>query len=193
MSEKVIDVNNMSIYKKLAYLQQDMRGVEVNSLDDMINELERLTFNYNTTLIFSFTDDAVLKLKDWKPSNGEVSIRIPLSCKFNLDEYKEWLLTNMFLITKKSSRSHGYTHGILDGKEENIETHEEKEETVDMVAPKAVSLIKDHILKKDNTLQVTSKMIYEQSRVLAKNNKIGLTAQKEVSEWYKQVDDDMIM
>lgn len=189
MSERVIDTRSMSIYKKLAYLQSHAQEINTDNLEDLISNLQGLTFKYETTLIFSFTTDAVLKLKDWRSSNGEISIRLPLTDTGKINEYKRSLLTNLFLLRSKSVQvkdNNTNTNTADDNVDELLFT--QKEET-----PKAVNLIKEHILKKDNTLTITAKMIYEQSRTLAKNDKIGLSTQKEVSDWYKNTKEDMII
>ena len=193
MSERVIDTQNMSIYKKLAYLQKDAQGINTSDLDELIHELQGLTFNYNTVLIFSFTTDAVLKLKDWRQTNGEISIRVPITDSNKINDYKWCLLTNLFLLTNTT----------ITNEEENItnesNTDDDMEDLIFTTVtnddlPKVVNLIKERLLKKDNTLQITPKMIYEQSRVLAKDNTIGLTAQKEVSDWYKNnTNEEMIL
>lgn len=196
MSERVVDTRSMSIYKKLAYLQSEAQEINTDNLEDLISNLQGLTFKYETTLIFSFTTDAVLKLKDWRSSNGEISIRLPLVDAGKINEYKESLLTNLFLLRSESVQvkdnitpENNNTNTADDSVEEVLFT--QKEETTQ--TPKAVNLIKEHILKKDNTLTITAKMIYEQSRTLAKNDKIGLSTQKEVSDWYKNTKEDMII
>lgn len=84
------DIGNMTIYEKLARIQEEVMNTSFSKsgenkfqkydyfeLEDLLQKIIPLTIKYETTIMFSFTEHGVLKLKDWNPEKGEVSIRVP--------------------------------------------------------------------------------------------------------------------
>lgn len=186
------DIGNMTIYEKLARMQNEMHYIGFKKtgsnkflkakyfkLDDLLKELIPLTTKYETTLIFSFTSDGVLKLKDWDPEKGEISIRVPFP-EFKVSDpnkltqniggaityLKRYLLMDMFLSME----------------EDGIEEGAGKEVDVDEVLNK----IKAHIHKKDSTIPITPVRINLTRRNMLKKKEIDEVESKAVFEWFKK-------
>lgn len=204
------DIGNMNIYKKLARMQNEMHYIGFKKtgsnkflkakyfkLDDLLKELIPLTTKYETTLIFSFTSDGVLKLKDWDPEKGEISIRVPFP-EFKVSDpnkltqniggaityLKRYLLMDMFLSMEEDEIEEGA------GKKENIHRNNnnsfdgmpKKEADVDEVLNK----IKAHIHKKDSTIQITPVMINRTRMNMFKKKEIDEVESRAVFEWFKK-------
>lgn len=199
------DIGNMTIYEKLARMQNEMHHIGFKKtgsnkflkakyfkLDDLLKELIPLTTKYETTLIFSFTSDGVLKLKDWDPEKGEISIRVPFP-EFKVSDpnkltqniggaityLKRYLLMDMFLSMEEDEIEEGA------GKKENNNSFDgmpKKEVDVDEVLNK----IKAHIHKKDSTIQITPVMINRTRMNMLKKKEIDEFESRAVFEWFKK-------
>lgn len=208
------DIGNMTIYEKLARMQNEMHYIGFKKtgsnkflkakyfkLDDLLKELIPLTTKYETTLIFSFTSDGVLKLKDWDPEKGEISIRVPFP-EFKVSDpnkltqniggaityLKRYLLMDMFLSMEEDEIEEGA------GKKENINSDvknrnnnsfdgmPKKEVDVDEVLNK----IKAHIHKKDSTIPITPVMINRTRMNMFKKKEIDEVESRVVFEWFKK-------
>lgn len=199
------DIGTMTIYEKLARMQNEMHYIGFKKtgsnkflkakyfkLDDLLKELIPLTTKYETTLIFSFTSDGVLKLKDWDPENGEISIRVPFP-EFKVSDpnkltqniggaityLKRYLLMDMFLSMEEDEIEEGA------GKKENNNSFDgmpKKEVDVDEVLNK----IKAHIHKKDSTIPITPVRINLTRRNMLKKKEIDEVESKAVFEWFKK-------
>lgn len=204
------NIGSMSIYEKLARMQNEMHYIGFKKtgsnkflkakyfkLDDLLKELIPLTTKYETTLIFSFTSDGVLKLKDWDPEKGEISIRVPFP-EFKVSDpnkltqniggaityLKRYLLMDMFLSMEEDEIEEGA------GKKENI--HRNNNNSFDSVPKKEVDVdevlnkIKAHIHKKDSTIQITPVMINRTSMNMFKKKEIDEVESRAVFEWFKK-------
>lgn len=204
------DIGTMTIYEKLARMQNEMHYIGFKKtgsnkflkakyfkLDDLLKELIPLTTKYETTLIFSFTSDGVLKLKDWDPEKGEISIRVPFP-EFKVSDpnkltqniggaityLKRYLLMDMFLSMEEDEIEEGA------GKKENI--HRNNNNSFDGVPKKEVDVdevlnkIKAHIHKKDSTIQITPVMINRTRMNMFKKKEIDEVESKAVFEWFKK-------
>lgn len=199
------DIGNMTIYEKLARMQNEMHYIGFKKtgsnkflkakyfkLDDLLKELIPLTTKYETTLIFSFTSDGVLKLKDWDPEKGEISIRVPFP-EFKVSDpnkltqniggaityLKRYLLMDMFLSMEEDEIEEGA------GKKENNNSFDgmpKKEVDVDEVLNK----IKAHIHKKDSTIPITPVMINRTRMNMFKKKEIDEVESRAVFEWFKK-------
>ena len=204
------NIGSMSIYEKLARMQNEMHYIGFKKtgsnkflkakyfkLDDLLKELIPLTTKYETTLIFSFTSDGVLKLKDWDPEKGEISIRVPFP-EFKVSDpnkltqniggaityLKRYLLMDMFLSMEEDEIEEGA------GKKENI--HRNNNNSFDGVPKKEVDVdevlnkIKAHIHKKDSTIQITPVMINRTRMNMLKKKEIDEVESRAVFEWFKK-------
>lgn len=204
------DIGNMTIYEKLARMQNEMHYIGFKKtgsnkflkakyfkLDDLLKELIPLTTKYETTLIFSFTSDGVLKLKDWDPEKGEISIRVPFP-EFKVSDpnkltqniggaityLKRYLLMDMFLSMEEDEIEEGA------GKKENI--HRNNNNSFDAVPKKEVDVdevlnkIKAHIHKKDSTIPITPVMINRTRMNMFKKKEIDEVESRAVFEWFKK-------
>lgn len=208
------DIGNMTIYEKLARMQNEMHdtGFEKTgdnkfiknkyfTLDDLLSQVIPLTIKYETTLIFSFTEHGVLKLKDWDPEKGEISIRVPFPELKNSNSnkliqdigsaityLKRYLLMQMFLSMEKDEIEEEA------GKKENINSDVKKwnNNSFDGVPKKEVDVdevlnkIKAHIHKKDSTIQITPVMINRTRRNMLNKKEIDEVESKAVFEWFKK-------
>lgn len=204
------NIGSMSIYEKLARMQNEMHYIGFKKtgsnkflkakyfkLDDLLKGLIPLTTKYETTLIFSFTSDGVLKLKDWDPEKGEISIRVPFP-EFKVSDpnkltqniggaityLKRYLLMDMFLSMEEDEIEEGA------GEKENI--HRNNNNSFDGVPKKEVDVdevlnkIKAHIHKKDSTIQITPVMINRTRRNMFKKKEIDEVESRAVFEWFKK-------
>lgn len=204
------DIGTMTIYEKLARMQNEMHYIGFKKtgsnkflkakyfkLDDLLKELIPLTTKYETTLIFSFTSDGVLKLKDWDPEKGEISIRVPFP-EFKVSDpnkltqniggaityLKRYLLMDMFLSMEEDEIEEGA------GKKENI--HRNNNNSFDGMPKKEVDVdevlnkIKAHIHKKDSTIQITPVMINRTRMNMFKKKEIDEVESRAVFEWFKK-------
>lgn len=199
------NIGSMSIYEKLARIQEEVMNTSFSKsgenkfqkydyfeLEDLLQKIIPLTIKYETTIMFSFTEHGVLKLKDWNPEKGEVSIRVPFpeleainkgtnkiqSTGAYITYLKRYLLMNMFLIMEKD---------IVDSNTNNAgvkkETNTSKKEVdVDEVLNK----IKAHIHKKDSTIPITPARINLTRRNMLKKKEIDEVENKAVFEWFKK-------
>lgn len=199
------NIGSMSIYEKLARIQEEVMNTSFSKsgenkfqkydyfeLEDLLQKIIPLTIKYETTIMFSFTEHGVLKLKDWNPEKGEVSIRVPFpeleainrgtnkiqSTGAYITYLKRYLLMNMFLIMEKD---------IVDSNTNNAgvkkETNTSKKEVdVDEVLNK----IKTHIHKKDSTIPITPVRINLTRRNMLKKKEIDEVESKAVFEWFKK-------
>lgn len=199
------NIGSMSIYEKLARIQEEVMNTSFSKsgenkfqkydyfeLEDLLQKIIPLTIKYETTLMFSFTEHGVLKLKDWNPEKGEVSIRVPFpeleainrgtnkiqSTGAYITYLKRYLLMNMFLIMEKD---------IVDSNTNNAgvkkETNTSKKE-VDV--EEVLNKIKAHIHKKDSTIPITPVRINLTRRNMLKKKEIDEVESKAVFEWFKK-------
>lgn len=200
------DIGNMTIYEKLARMQNEMHYIGFKKtgsnkflkakyfkLDDLLKELIPLTTKYETTLIFSFTSDGVLKLKDWDPEKGEISIRVPFP-EFKVSDpnkltqniggaityLKRYLLMDMFLSMEEDEIEEGA--GKKENNNNSFDGVPKKEVDVDEVLNK----IKAHIHKKDSTIQITPVMINRTRMNMFKKKEIDEVESRAVFEWFKK-------
>lgn len=200
------DIGNMTIYEKLARMQNEMHYIGFKKtgsnkflkakyfkLDDLLKELIPLTTKYETTLIFSFTSDGVLKLKDWDPEKGEISIRVPFP-EFKVSDpnkltqniggaityLKRYLLMDMFLSMEEDEIEEGA--GKKENNNNSFDGMPKKEVDVDGVLNK----IKAHIHKKDSTIQITPVMINRTRMNMFKKKEIDEVESRAVFEWFKK-------
>lgn len=198
------DIGNMTIYEKLARIQEEVMNTSFSKsgenkfqkydyfeLEDLLQKIIPLTIKYETTIMFSFTEHGVLKLKDWNPEKGEVSIRVPFpeleainrgtnkiqSTGAYITYLKRYLLMNMFLIMEKDIVDSNTNAGVK--KETNTS---KKEVDVDEVLNK----IKAHIHKKDSTIPITPVRINLTRRNMLKKKEIDEVESKAVFEWFKK-------
>lgn len=203
------DIGNMTIYEKLARMQNEMHYIGFKKtgsnkflkakyfkLDDLLKELIPLTTKYETTLIFSFTSDGVLKLKDWDPEKGEISIRVPFP-EFKVSDpnkltqniggaityLKRYLLMDMFLSMEEDEIEEEA------GKKENINskgkgTNNVPKDEVDV--DEVLNKIKAHIHKKDSTIQITPVIINRTRMNMFKKKEIDEVESRAVFEWFKK-------
>ena len=199
------DIGNMTIYEKLARIQEEVMNTSFSKsgenkfqkydyfeLEDLLQKIIPLTIKYETTIMFSFTEHGVLKLKDWNPEKGEVSIRVPFpeleainrgtnkiqSTGAYITYLKRYLLMNMFLIMEKD---------IVDSNTNNTgvkkETNTSKKE-VDV--EEVLNKIKAHIHKKDSTIPITPVRINLTRRNMLKKKEIDEVESRAVFEWFKK-------
>lgn len=200
------DIGNMTIYEKLARMQNEMHYIGFKKtgsnkflkakyfkLDDLLKELIPLTTKYETTLIFSFTSDGVLKLKDWDPEKGEISIRVPFP-EFKVSDpnkltqniggaityLKRYLLMDMFLSMEEDEIEEGA--GKKENNNNSFDGVPKKEVDVDEVLNK----IKAHIHKKDSAIQITPVMINRTRMNMFKKKEIDEVESRAVFEWFKK-------
>lgn len=200
------DIGTMTIYEKLARMQNEMHYIGFKKtgsnkflkakyfkLDDLLKELIPLTTKYETTLIFSFTSDGVLKLKDWDPEKGEISIRVPFP-EFKVSDpnkltqniggaityLKRYLLMDMFLSMEEDEIEEGA--GKKENNNNSFDGVPKKEVDVDEVLNK----IKAHIHKKDSTIQITPVMINRTRMNMFKKKEIDEVESRAVFEWFKK-------
>ena len=198
------NIGSMSIYEKLARIQEEVMNTSFSKsgenkfqkydyfeLEDLLQKIIPLTIKYETTIMFSFTEHGVLKLKDWNPEKGEVSIRVPFpeleainrgtnkiqSTGAYITYLKRYLLMNMFLIMEKDIVDSNTNAGVK--KETNTS---KKEVDVDEVLNK----IKAHIHKKDSTIPITPVRINLTRRNMLKKKEIDEVESKAVFEWFKK-------
>lgn len=204
------DIGSMSIYEKLARIQEEVMNTSFSKsgenkfqkydyfeLEDLLQKIIPLTIKYETTIMFSFTEHGVLKLKDWNPEKGEVSIRVPFpeleainrgtnkiqSTGAYITYLKRYLLMNMFLIMEKDIvDSNTNNTGVKKGNNNSFDGMPKKEVDVDEVLNK----IKAHIHKKDSTIQITPVMINLTRRNMLKKKEIDEVESKAVFEWFKK-------
>lgn len=204
------DIGNMTIYEKLARMQNEMHYIGFKKtgsnkflkakyfkLDDLLKELIPLTTKYETTLIFSFTSDGVLKLKDWDPEKGEINIRVPFP-EFKVSDpnkltqniggaityLKRYLLMDMFLSMEEDEIEEGA------GKKENInnagvkkETNTSKKEVSDS---DPVQKVREYIHSKDKTIEITPLMVNQNRMKMMKSGDLTKEESKIVFEWFKK-------
>ena len=199
------DIGAMSIYEKLARIQEEVMNTSFSKsgenkfqkydyfeLEDLLQKIIPLTIKYETTIMFSFTEHGVLKLKDWNPEKGEVSIRVPFpeleainrgtnkiqSTGAYITYLKRYLLMNMFLIMEKD---------IVDSNTNNAgvkkETNTSKKEVSDS---NPVQKVREYIHSKDSTLEITPLMINQNRQKMVKTGKLTKEESKIVFEWFKK-------
>lgn len=208
------DIGNMTIYEKLARMQNEMHdtGFEKTgdnkfiknkyfTLDDLLSQVIPLTIKYETTLIFSFTEHGVLKLKDWDPEKGEISIRVPFPELKNSNSnkliqdigsaityLKRYLLMQMFLsmekdeIEEEAGKKENINSDVKNRNNNSFDGVPKKEVDVDEVLNK----IKAHIHKKDSTIPITPVRINLTRRNMLKKKEIDEVESKAVFEWFKK-------
>ena len=175
-------------------------------LDDLLKELIPLTTKYETTLIFSFTSDGVLKLKDWNPEKGEISIRVPFP-EFKVSDpnkltqniggaityLKRYLLMDMFLsmeedeIEEGAGEKENINSSVKKGNNNSFDGVPKKEVDVDEVLNK----IKAHIHKKDSSLEITPSMINTHRIKLFKDGELTKAENKEAYNWFKNYEKEV--
>lgn len=199
------NIGSMSIYEKLARIQEEVMNTSFSKsgenkfqkydyfeLEDLLQKIIPLTIKYETTIMFSFTEHGVLKLKDWNPEKGEVSIRVPFpeleainrgtnkiqSTGAYITYLKRYLLMNMFLIMEKD---------IVDSNTNNTGVKEtSKKEVSESVTGDPVQKVREYIHSKDSTLEITPLMINQNRRKMVNTGKLTKEESKIVFEWFKK-------
>lgn len=206
------DIGAMSIYEKLARIQEEVMNTSFSKsgenkfqkydyfeLEDLLQKIIPLTIKYETTIMFSFTEHGVLKLKDWNPEKGEVSIRVPFpeleainrgtnkiqSTGAYITYLKRYLLMNMFLIMEKdivdskdNSVSKGKKHSNIFSKDAtNVES---------VVASDPVQKVREYIHSKDKTIEITPLMVNQNRMKMVKSGDLTKDESKIVFEWFKK-------
>lgn len=199
------NIGSMSIYEKLARIQEEVMNTSFSKsgenkfqkydyfeLEDLLQKIIPLTIKYETTIMFSFTEHGVLKLKDWNPEKGEVSIRVPFpeleainrgtnkiqSTGAYITYLKRYLLMNMFLIMEKD---------IVDSNTNNAGVKEtSKKEVSESVTGDPVQKVREYIHSKDSTLEITPLMINQNRQKMVKTGKLTKEESKIVFEWFKK-------
>ena len=198
------NIGSMSIYEKLARIQEEVMNTSFSKsgenkfqkydyfeLEDLLQKIIPLTIKYETTIMFSFTEHGVLKLKDWNPEKGEVSIRVPFpeleainrgtnkiqSTGAYITYLKRYLLMNMFLIMEKD---------IVDSNTNNTGVKETNTSKKEVDVDEVLNKIKAHIHKKDSTIPITPVRINLTRRNMLKKKEIDEVESKAVFEWFKK-------
>lgn len=199
------NIGSMSIYEKLARIQEEVMNTSFSKsgenkfqkydyfeLEDLLQKIIPLTIKYETTIMFSFTEHGVLKLKDWNPEKGEVSIRVPFpeleainrgtnkiqSTGAYITYLKRYLLMNMFLIMEKD---------IVDSNTNNTGVKEtSKKEVSESVTGDPVQKVREYIHSKDSTLEITPLMINQNRQKMVSTGKLTKEESKIVFEWFKK-------
>lgn len=199
-------IKEMTIYEKLARMQNEMHDTGFRKtgsnkflqskyfkLEDLLKELIPLTTKYETTLIFSFTTDGVLKLKDWDPEKGEISIRVPFP-EFRVNDpnkltqniggaityLKRYLLMDMFLSMEEDE---------IEEAGEDIKTATSKSSsarTEKVSDSDPVQKVKDYIHKKDSSIEITPLMVNQNRRKMENSGDLTKEESKTVFEWFKK-------
>ena len=190
------NIGSMSIYEKLARIQEEVMNTSFSKsgenkfqkydyfeLEDLLQKIIPLTIKYETTIMFSFTEHGVLKLKDWNPEKGEVSIRVPFpeleainrgtnkiqSTGAYITYLKRYLLMNMFLIMEKD---------IVDSNTNNTGVKETSGDPVQKV--------REYIHSKDKTIEITPLMVNQNRMKMVKSGDLTKEESKIVFEWFKK-------
>ena len=210
------NIGSMSIYEKLGRMQSELadsgftksgsnnyQNYTYFELEDLLSNIIPLTIKYETTLIFSFTEHGVLKLKDWNTEKGEISIRVPFpdiesinrgtnriqSTGAYITYLKRYLLMNMFLIMEKD---------IVDSNTSNVpgvkkETNKNiPKNTTNLKSKEPANLedtlekIRSKIHSKDKTIEITPKVINSHRFTMLKNKEISEEEASVVFEWFKK-------
>lgn len=198
------NIGSMSIYEKLARIQEEVMNTSFSKsgenkfqkydyfeLEDLLQKIIPLTIKYETTIMFSFTEHGVLKLKDWNPEKGEVSIRVPFpeleainrgtnkiqSTGAYITYLKRYLLMNMFLIMEKD---------IVDSNTNNTGVKETNTSKKEVDVDEVLNKIKAHIHKKDSTIPITPVRINLTRRNMLKKKEIDEVESRAVFEWFKK-------
>lgn len=198
------NIGSMSIYEKLARIQEEVMNTSFSKsgenkfqkydyfeLEDLLQKIIPLTIKYETTIMFSFTEHGVLKLKDWNPE-GEVSIRVPFpeleainrgtnkiqSTGAYITYLKRYLLMNMFLIMEKD---------IVDSNTNNTGVKEtSKKEVSESVTGDPVQKVREYIHSKDKTIEITPLMVNQNRMKMVKSGDLTKDESKIVFEWFKK-------
>lgn len=198
------NICSMSIYEKLARIQEEVMNTSFSKsgenkfqkydyfeLEDLLQKIIPLTIKYETTIMFSFTEHGVLKLKDWNPEKGEVSIRVPFpeleainrgtnkiqSTGAYITYLKRYLLMNMFLIMEKD---------IVDSNTNNTVKETSKKEVSELVTGDPVQKVREYIHSKDKTIEITPLMVNQNRMKMVKSGDLTKEESKIVFEWFKK-------
>lgn len=198
------NIGSMSIYEKLARIQEEVMNTSFSKSGenkfqkydyfelDLLQKIIPLTIKYETTIMFSFTEHGVLKLKDWNPEKGEVSIRVPFpeleainrgtnkiqSTGAYITYLKRYLLMNMFLIMEKD---------IVDSNTNNTGVKEtSKKEVSESVTGDPVQKVREYIHSKDKTIEITPLMVNQNRMKMVKSGDLTKDESKIVFEWFKK-------
>lgn len=198
------NIGGMSIYEKLARIQEEVMNTSFSKsgenkfqkydyfeLEDLLQKIIPLTIKYETTIMFSFTEHGVLKLKDWNPEKGEVSIRVPFpeleanrginkiqSTGAYITYLKRYLLMNMFLIMEND---------IVDSNTNNTGVKETSKKEVSSVTSDPVQKVMEYIHSKGNkTIEITPLMVNQNRMKMVKSGDLTKDESKIVFEWFKK-------
>jgi hypothetical protein len=198
------NIGSMSIYEKLARIQEEVmntpfsksgknkfKNYDYFELEDLLQKIIPLTIKYETTLMFSFTEHGVLKLKDWNPEKGEVSIRVPFpeleainrgtnkiqSTGAYITYLKRYLLMNMFLIMEKDIVDSNTNAGV------KKETNTSKKEVSDS---DPVQKVIKCIHSKDKTIEITPLIVNKTRMKMVRSGDLTKDEAEIVFEWLKK-------
>ena len=208
------NIGTMTIYEKLGRMQFELANSGFTKsgsnnyqkytyfeLEDLLNEIIPLTIKYETTLIFSFTEHGVLKLKDWNPEKGEISIRVPFpeiesinrgtnriqSTGAYITYLKRYLLVNMFLIMEKDKieeEAGKETTNKKTGSNTKSKKNTPKTEKADL--EKTLEKIKTKIKETDKDTEITPKVINSYRYKMLKKGELTNEEGTVVFDWFKK-------
>ncbi len=208
------NIGTMTIYEKLGRMQFELANSGFTKsgsnnyqkytyfeLEDLLNEIIPLTIKYETTLIFSFTEHGVLKLKDWNPEKGEISIRVPFpeiesinrgtnriqSTGAYITYLKRYLLVNMFLIMEKDKieeEAGKETTNKKTGSNTKSKKNTPKTEKADL--EKTLEKIKTKIKETEKDTEITPKVINSYRYKMLKKGELTNEEGTVVFDWFKK-------
>lgn len=195
----------MTIYQKIAGIQKNLLQKELpksgynkfgnfkyHELEDILPTIFRECYNQELFIEFSFTNElAQLKIRNWNEPGESVITSVPmpeivpLNRGMNIMQsegsyityLKRYLLINMFLIVEKD---------VVDSDNVKHATSKSRSVRTEKVeATGAVQKIREHIHKKDSSLEITPSMINTHRMKLFKDGELTKAENKEAYNWFK--------
>lgn len=197
----------MTIYQKIAGIQKNLLHKELPKsgynkfgkfkyyeLEDILPAIFSECYEQELFIEFSFTNDlAQLKIRNWNEPGESVITSVPMPEIVALNKgmnvmqsegsyityLKRYLLVNMFLIVEKD---------VVDSDKINVKTAASKSSsarTEKVEATGAVQKIREHIHKKDSSLEITPSMINTHRMKLFKDGELTKEENKEAYNWFK--------
>lgn len=194
----------MTIYQKIAGIQKNLLHKELPKsgynkfgkfkyyeLEDILPAIFSECYEQELFIEFSFTNElAQLKIRNWNEPGESVITSVPMPEIVALNKgmnvmqsegsyityLKRYLLVNMFLIVEKD---------VVDS--DNIKTDNGSSARTEKVeATGAVQKIREHIHKKDSSLEITPSMINTHRMKLFKDGELTKAENKEAYNWFKK-------
>lgn len=195
----------MTIYQKIVGIQKNLLQKELpksgynkfgnfkyHELEDILPTIFRECYNQELFIEFSFTNElAQLKIRNWNEPGESVITSVPmpeivpLNRGMNIMQsegsyityLKRYLLINMFLIVEKD---------VVDSDNVKHATSKSRSVRTEKVeATGAVQKIREHIHKKDSSLEITPSMINTHRMKLFKDGELTKAENKEAYNWFK--------